>query len=65
MKSDVKKSSQSIRLPNPSVAAKVKVQPFGAHFATRLSGVNSKLTCALAAMAPHACGNTSHDDYYA
>lgn len=65
MKRDLKSTSQSIRLPNTLVAAKVKVAPFGAHFTTRLNGVNSKLTCALALRNPHACGDTSGDDYYA
>lgn len=27
--------------------AKAKSQPFGSHFATRLSGTNNKLVCAL------------------
>lgn len=37
-----------------------KVKPFAAQFATRLEGVNSKLVCALSAMAGG--GNTCVDD---
>lgn len=37
-------------LPNPTIQVmkqQGKAQPFGAHFATKLEGVNSKLICAL------------------
>jgi hypothetical protein len=44
-----------------------KAQPFGAHFSTRLVGVNSKLTCALSNApfpAPDGgCNNSCTDDH--
>jgi hypothetical protein len=46
--------------PNSALQAmkqQSKAKPFGAHFATKLEGVNSKLVCALSANA-----NTCWDD---
>ena len=36
-----------------------KAQPFGAHFTTRLAGVNNKLHCALSAVPPGGGGHTT------
>ncbi len=54
--------------PNPqagkpaSVAIKRdKAQPFGAHFTTKLEGVNNKLVCALS-IVRIPCDNTCTDD---
>ena len=54
--------------PNPqaktfSVAnvKREKVQPFGAHFTTKLEGVNSKLICALS-LPQDGCYRTGCDD---
>ncbi len=42
-----------------------KAQPFGAHFATKLQGINSKLVCALSSECPDIGdgGETSDPDY--
>jgi hypothetical protein len=39
-----------------------KAQPFGAHFSTRLNGVNNKLTCALSNAPAGGCDSGGSDD---
>jgi len=39
-----------------------KIQPFGAHFTTKLAGVNNKLVCALSG--PTTCTDDNVDDAF-
>ena len=43
---------------------KMKAEPFGAHFTTKLEGANNKLVCALSVSGSTTCTDDNNDPIY-